>query len=842
MRKSQKKDILDAVEGFSEFHRNIVLMYRQNNIQASLDIISACQDGAIQIGNLVDKSEGEGTRAVKMLEQYCEAAFQLYQVSAKDTADEETISTLADGLDGQMHRIGDSIRDDIVPRLEIAFLPYNISMWDSLESIYEAAKADDRCDVHLVPIPYYDKNSDGTMGEVHYDGESFPKEETVTFFKDYDLSVQRPDVIFIHNPYDEYNNVTSVFPQYYSHELKKYTECLVYVPYYATAGGMNSVQSSLSAYYYADYIVVQSKQHIDYFDSEIPREKFIIAGSPKFDHVIHECSKKQHVPETWEKMIRGRKVIFYNTSITGMLYDTELFLKKIEYVINTFKGRDDVCLLWRPHPLLDATFDSMRPQYKIIFDKLKEMFIGNNLGIYDDTPDIANSIAISDAYIGDSGTSVISLFGITGKPIFILDNLIHELPSDIDWQASVIEGDYAEWALTDGNQLFHSEPGKRDYRYVCRLSEYGDRLYGAAFADGNRAIITPTCAQNILIVEDGHVNRKIELVHRVENPRAFYGACETKRYVFLVPLEYPAIVRFDKKTDMIDYLEGFKDIFAVKENGEWKCGGMWPYRNMLLLTSPQNQTMLAIDIDTLETQLIGAGDREDVNCMSILPDTDGSSLWMLPYTGTTIRRWNPITGECRYFDNISIDQQNKDVQYDDRKVVGKFSGGLVYNGKLILSQNDSPSLLSVDIGSGRTTVFKTSFKVPETAPDSYFSANNYGMIYRTSVAFRKCCYFSFLNKKVYNIDLKSDRCEETEIKFDKKELQEHEYGFCDAAPWNRYFCKENVFNSLEDFLDDNISGGQFDKETEMKSYGEITENPNGTSGQKIWNFVVEKNR
>ena len=90
-------------------------------------------------------------------------------------------------------------------------------------------------------------------------------------------------------------------------------------------------------------------------------------GSPKFDRVIRICNNPPEPPEAWKAKMEGKKVYFYNTSISGMLGNTELFLKKMKYVFETFALHDDVCLLWRPHPLLETTFDTMRPQYKEIY-------------------------------------------------------------------------------------------------------------------------------------------------------------------------------------------------------------------------------------------------------------------------------------------------------------------------------------------------------------------------------------------------------------------------------------------------------------------------------------------
>lgn len=77
---------------------------------------------------------------------------------------------------------------------------------------------------------------------------------------------------------------------------------------------------------------------------------------------------------------------------------------------------------------MESTFQSARKEYKPRYDALKDRFIREKIGIYDDTPDIANTIALCNAYVGDAGTSVTSLFGMAGKPQFILDNHIAGAP------------------------------------------------------------------------------------------------------------------------------------------------------------------------------------------------------------------------------------------------------------------------------------------------------------------------------------------------------------------------------------------------------------------------------
>lgn len=96
----------------------------------------------------------------------------------------------------------------------------------------------------------------------------------------------------------------------------------------------------------------------------------------------------------------------------------------------------------------------MRKDLCPIYDELKQYFIENEIGIYDDTPDMTETIALCDAYIGDAGTSVTSLFGIAGKLVFILNNEIHSAPETDDWCGEIIKGfwldGHDDWMITQG--------------------------------------------------------------------------------------------------------------------------------------------------------------------------------------------------------------------------------------------------------------------------------------------------------------------------------------------------------------------------------------------------------
>ena len=86
---------------------------------------------------------------------------------------------------------------------------------------------------------------------------------------------------------------------------------------------MSEAQAVCPAYDHADYIVIQAEKYRQFFDPKIPDEKFLVLGSPKFDSVIHKCQNPPEPPKGWAEKMAGRKVYFYNTSLGGMLGDTE---------------------------------------------------------------------------------------------------------------------------------------------------------------------------------------------------------------------------------------------------------------------------------------------------------------------------------------------------------------------------------------------------------------------------------------------------------------------------------------------------------------------------------------
>lgn len=436
MRKYVKTKLIRLLE-YAKGYDELVGKYFLAGERPSLtDVLAKSQDIAIKIGDVIEKTEGEGIKTVSLLEEYCEIIWNLSQCR-----DVRELKLTLEMLAVKRKEIVNSIDNDIPTKYEVVFLPYKAAMWDCLESVWKTAKESPACDTYVVPIPYYYKNKDGSLGEIHYEGNDYPEYISVVDFRTYDIEARRPDVIYIHNPYDNNNAVTSVHPDYYAARLYEMTERLVYIPYFVADRGVAEDLRVLPGTVYAHEVIVSSeKEKEDYiagfekwiankelsgdYERYMPnwREKFHVLGSPKYDKVLKTEREKENLPKEWvDKIYRAdgsrKKVLFYNTTIASLLAKNNM-LEKIKDTIEILKRETGVVMWWRPHPLYETTIKASKPNLLAEYQRIVEQFKAEDVGIFDDTPDLNRAIAESDAYYGDS-SSVVYLFQKVNKPVMI---------------------------------------------------------------------------------------------------------------------------------------------------------------------------------------------------------------------------------------------------------------------------------------------------------------------------------------------------------------------------------------------------------------------------------------
>lgn len=383
------------------------------------ELLVKCQEIAIDIGNHLEETVGirdkkyikeHGT--IGKLEQLCEALYRC-SIDYKDV-----------NVNAIRRYIGEAELDltHMPVTYRVVFLPYKASMWDSLESIWREFAADEACETSVVPIPFFEANHIENRWEECYEGNLFPRDVPIINYNDYLLQYKKPDLVFVHNPFDSHNHVTTVHPAFYSQELKKHCRKLIYVPYFVNPGFVSGLYNKLPLLWRSDYIVLQS-EHMKETCREFPYyDRVLPYGSPKFDKVLRLNREGSKKPQEWKIDNSDKKFIMLNTTIDDFLNNGEKLLRKLKNFFEKVRKREDVVIIWRPHPLLEGTVKSMRTK---LYDSYKETvgyFSDNKVGVFDTTADVSMAVAATDAYIGSSYSSIIALFEVCGKPVFKFDS------------------------------------------------------------------------------------------------------------------------------------------------------------------------------------------------------------------------------------------------------------------------------------------------------------------------------------------------------------------------------------------------------------------------------------
>lgn len=379
-----------------------------------------CLDSVSLIGKIVATEKKDSNDTLSLTNKLSESLHILEDC----TGNALTFKTFCDDLEQQIQQIKECIRTGMNEKIEIVFLPYKSSMWDSMESVWRATKQDENCICSVVPIPYFELNGNGIPPTLCYEGDNFPNDVPIVQYSLYDIKKHHPDIIYFHNPYDGYNYVTQVEETYFSSNLSKYTNMLVYIPYFV-AGAYSNVKNAEAICLTpgsknANRVIVQSELHKELFVKlGLEQDKIVALGSPKFDATLRANVKYLKIPKGWGTICKSKKIFLWNTSLDNMLNEKEWF-EQTAHIVEAFLGNDDCSLIWRPHPLMEATIKSMRPQYISRYHDLKEKIYSMGNAVIDEESDAYPAISVSDALISDY-SSIMLQYSITGKPILSLN-------------------------------------------------------------------------------------------------------------------------------------------------------------------------------------------------------------------------------------------------------------------------------------------------------------------------------------------------------------------------------------------------------------------------------------
>ncbi|MGD9559036.1 MAG: hypothetical protein AB7V55_00325 [Oscillospiraceae bacterium] len=672
MRRAQQKKILELLQTLHEAHRELEGLFSQGAYPAAVQVLADCQAFAVSVGNYIESIASPGTATVSLLEEYCAL---LYEASVAANGQKASRAS-AKPLKKMLARAEGSVRSELRPdRLEVAFFPYKASMFDSMESIWAAASADAQCDAYVVPIPYYDRLPGGELGQMHDEAALYPAQVPVVSWQSYDVAERRPDIIFVHAPYDEGNRVTSVHPDFYCERLRALTDLLVYVPYFVHDKAVPVHFCLLPGVLHAHQVVLQSEAVRQTYariygayekaKGQAGRAdgKFAALGSPKFDKALHAKREDFTLPESWARLLEGPGgekpcVVLYNTNVSGMLEGNRQALEKLRFVFETFRARRDVVLWWRPHPLNMETFRTMRPQLAAQYEEMAALYRREGWGIYDDSPDLDRAIAFSDAYYGDA-SSLVPLFECVGKPVMLQEmRLTPDAPA---WGAlpvgSLLWAEGRLWASFYG-ALFTVDPPTGQTKFVGNFPENGlpqPQRYHAAVACGGSLYFAPGTAQGLgrYHLETGAF-QEISFKRDGKQPPqafAFRSIFSHEGDVFIVGGRVPEIVRHRPQAGETARCAQLRPLLSAKpaegeRNWNW-LGTACQNGNLVVAPVWHEDAVVVFDMDSSVAKVhpVGGGTKGySAACF------DGRHYWLAPRQGGRVVRWAPDSGACTVYD------------------------------------------------------------------------------------------------------------------------------------------------------------------------------------------------
>ena len=751
----------------------------------------------------------------------------------------------------------------------LVFMPYKVSMWDCMESIWRAAIKDKRCMVYVVPVAYFEKKEDGSLKEWHYDLQDFPANINAVDYRSFIMDKVKPDIIFVHNPYNEKNRATSIDPAYYSHNLRHYAKKLVYVPYFVASKRWPYNHAWTPLYEDMDYIIVQKEDmeiapepgtHLEdeekhLLSESIPEEKILPLGSPKLDRIFY-CETHKRTPRKWRDIIRGRKVILYNTGMNGISEHNMMFVRKMEYIFSLFQQRNDVVLLWRPHPMIEQSLNYAHPDVREKYFELKKRFLDEKIGIYDVSHDVEMAMAHADAYLGESSSSLVGMFGYAGKPIFLIqDWLLWEEP---DWKdkatlqmgMQILEKDYRYFLAFDYNMFCRMSRQTGEVEILVRFQDhpYGSGTYDC-FIRGNKShkfYFSPNRADEILVYDEA-AGACQYLPYEDPLPAGnFGGIIPYGKYLYFMPNQYPGIMRLDQENNEIEYFGDFLDaeLGDIEEQKRSLCG-MFLYRGKehgIYFLRAVNGRHLFFDFETgIFSWLPGGLDVELKDYGGIIEEKPGSDIfWVLPGTSAALRRWNLRTGECEVVDEYPEGYVCND-DWLTRKEGRRFSSPVRCDGYIYLLPVNGNMALRLDMA--RKKLEKTELGLPwklgEYTDDNTFYLRQSPILgVGPGTRGTERALQLAMDNQIYYYDFHTGECRSEPCRLPEEVARvlptPIKDAFGDIGNGNTpYAVRENKrCRTVSQFID-YVRDNEHDSKKQQEAWSVLVNNADGTCGQKV---------
>lgn len=232
-KESWKDTVRECQDAMEDLQSHLIRAIDNQDYDMALSLLPDCQQLAVDLGSYVEGVKGEHhpcvEQVVSILSDYCEKLYGLY----------ESILGQKQDVDGKPCQNVFVLTKDaligLLERREAVFLLADCSYFDAFKEIYQIEKQDNNTDVYVLSIPVMYKDVFGQIKDFvdvteKLTGNIFDIDEKDIYdYREVDIELHHPDVIYIQNPYDGENPCLTMPSGFFAENLCRLTEQLVFV-------------------------------------------------------------------------------------------------------------------------------------------------------------------------------------------------------------------------------------------------------------------------------------------------------------------------------------------------------------------------------------------------------------------------------------------------------------------------------------------------------------------------------------------------------------------------------------------------------------------------------------
>lgn len=310
-------------------------------------------------------------------------------------------------------------------KMRIVFIVQRTEVFNSVRTVFEAAIADNNCEVYLLPLPRCSNDLKGLFWNTYETVVDFCRRlnggtvlDTYDFTTEqyFDLSEINPNYIFLNVPY------TKEYPDVYSMERLAAIAKVCYVPYgyampnekrspmlYSSANFVDLMKSV--SFYFADGDATYAycRKNRMWLSELLCGKRLYNVGYPRFDRIPLQKARLQSGTILWLPRWTAAKQTDEGNLASHFFEYNDSLLKYVD-------GQEHCRLVIRPHPLMFENYiryglmsEQDVLEYRVAIEKNKRLSL-------DEKPSYEDVFDMADILVADYSSTLIE-FALRGKPI-----------------------------------------------------------------------------------------------------------------------------------------------------------------------------------------------------------------------------------------------------------------------------------------------------------------------------------------------------------------------------------------------------------------------------------------